>query len=107
MTKVGKILVFFNLIFSLIVGAFVVLVYISQTHWAHDYQALQRQYEVANAQVAQYQKEAQAAKDYTKELDEKLLGELELSKMVGAAPNEDVAAKLKKYKDTLKAALAD
>jgi hypothetical protein len=107
MTKVGKVLVFFNLIFSVVVGAFVVMVYISQTHWAHDYADLQHQYEVAQAQVAQYQKEAQAASDYTSELDKKVLSDAQVAKMIGATGGEDVTAKLKKYKDTLTAALAD
>lgn len=107
MTAVGKILVFFNLIFSLIVGAFVVTVYIAQTHWAAEYKDLSNRYTVSEASNAAYQKQLKEANDYTKELDSKVLGEAELAKLAGIKADDDVTAKLKKLKDTLKAAIAD
>ncbi len=61
MTAVGKILVFFNLIFSLVVGAFVVTVYISQTHWVAEYNQLKERYVVADASNAAYQAELKKA----------------------------------------------
>ena len=42
MTKVGKILVFFNLVFSMVVGAFAVLDYTARTHWVTKYKELGR-----------------------------------------------------------------
>jgi hypothetical protein len=82
MTAVGKILVFFNLIFSLIVGAFVVTVYIAQTHWAAEYKDLSDRYAVSEASNAAYQNQQ-------KQID------------------GDAAAKVKKFEDALKAAVAD
>lgn len=82
MTAVGKILVFFNLIFSLIVGAFVVTVYIAQSHWAAEYKELSDRYAVSEASNAAYQSQQ-------KQID------------------GDADAKAKKTADTLKAAVAD
>lgn len=55
MTIFGKILVFINLIFSLVVGALVVVVYITRTNYAAEYDKLTKRYEVSqyNAQQAQ------------------------------------------------------
>jgi galactokinase len=84
MTAVGKILVFFNLIFSLIVGAFVVTVYISQAHWASAYKDLSERNQVVEASVAQYQNDAKKTADY-----------------------DDLKAKLQAVTATVKAAQAD
>ncbi len=40
MTAVGKILVFLNLVFSLVVGAFVIMIYLARTHWVDEYKKL-------------------------------------------------------------------
>ena len=38
MTAVGKILVFLNLLFSLLVSGFVVVVFVTRTNWRVEYQ---------------------------------------------------------------------
>ena len=83
MTAVGKILVFFNLIFSLIVGAFVVTVYISQTHWAAEYNNLKQRYEVADASNLAYQQELKKASDYAKDFNDQVLRDGDLEKAAG------------------------
>jgi len=57
MTIVGKILVFINLLFSLIVGALVTMVYVSRTHWAHGFENLQKNYAIATASERAYKDE--------------------------------------------------
>ena len=109
MTAVGKILVFFNLIFSLIVGAFVVTVYISQTHWAAEYNDLKKRDEVADASNAAYQQELKKASDYAKAFNDQVLsdGELRNDKDIGFKDSDDAPTKLKKIKDFIKAAHKD
>jgi len=46
MTVVGKILVFLNLVFSLVVGAFAVMDYTARTHWSDAYKTLNARYDV-------------------------------------------------------------
>src|SRR4051812_30495491 len=43
MTTVGKILVFLNLVFSLVVGAFAVIDYTARTHWKDAYEKVAAQ----------------------------------------------------------------
>jgi hypothetical protein len=62
MTAVGKILVFINLIFSLIVGGFVIAVYTARTHWESEYKKLEARYTVAQAS----ERAAQSATDEAK-----------------------------------------
>ena len=111
MTKVGKILVFFNLIFSLVVGAFVVVVYISQRHWAADYNDLAQRYQVVDASNAAYQKQLQQAQDYSNlfntEVLNKIASDKDLNEKIGLQPSDNAAAKLDKIKATLAAALKD
>jgi len=47
MTVVGKILVFLNLVFSLVVGAFAVMDYTARTQWADAYDQLKKRNDVA------------------------------------------------------------
>ena len=49
MTVVGKILVFLNLVFSLVVGAFAVMDYTARTHWADGFKTLNDRYVVLQA----------------------------------------------------------
>ncbi len=105
MTAVGKILVFFNLIFSLVVGAFVVFTYISQTHWAHDYNDLAQRFAVVDASNAAYQKQHQQDQDYAKDFNDKVLKDGTLEKMAGLQASDTVPEKLDKIKKTLTAAL--
>jgi hypothetical protein len=61
MTAVGKILVFVNLLFSLAVGAFVVMIYVARTHWVDEYNKLRQQHEIALADAKTYRSEAEKA----------------------------------------------
>jgi hypothetical protein len=61
MTAVGKILVFLNLVFSLVVGAFVIMVYLARTHWVQEYDKLKGVVTVLQASEATYKVEAQKA----------------------------------------------
>lgn len=58
MTAVGKILVFLNLVFSLVVGAFVIMIYLARTHWVDEYKKLESQNTVLAASAKTYQAEA-------------------------------------------------
>jgi len=107
MTAVGKILVFFNLIFSLVVGAFVVTVYISQTHWVAEYNDLKKRYEVADASNAAYQAELKKANDYTQTFSDRYLANAKLEKQANFKADDSLEVKLKKIMDTVDAALAD
>jgi len=53
MTAVGKTLVFVNLVFSLLVGALVVMVYVARTNWADGFTKLKDRYDIANAERTQ------------------------------------------------------
>src|SRR3954454_20327321 len=57
MTLVGKILVFLNLVFSLVVGAFAVMDYTARTHWADYATKLKSQNEVLRASSESARKE--------------------------------------------------
>ncbi len=107
MTAVGKILVFFNLIFSLVVGAFVVTVYISQTHWVAEYNDLKKRYEVESASLAAYQAEAKQASDYSQKFSDKYLADAELEKEAGIKAGDTLEDKLKKIKSVVKNSIND
>jgi hypothetical protein len=62
MTAVGKILVFLNLVFSLVVGGFVVAIYVARAHWVEEYKKLEDQNRVLVASAKTYQSEADKAK---------------------------------------------
>ncbi|HTU93424.1 MAG TPA: hypothetical protein VMF69_25315 [Gemmataceae bacterium] len=62
MTAVGKILVFLNLVFSLVVGAFVVMIYLARTHWVDEYKKLEARNTVLAADARTYQSELEKAK---------------------------------------------
>jgi len=62
MTVVGKILVFLNLVFSLVVGGFVAFAYAARTHWVEEYKKLQAQNTVLAADARTYQSELEKAK---------------------------------------------
>ncbi|HTU20050.1 MAG TPA: hypothetical protein VMG10_18440 [Gemmataceae bacterium] len=61
MTAVGKILVFLNLVFSLVVGAFVIMIYLARTHWVDTDKKLRNENTVLAASARTYQAEAQKA----------------------------------------------
>lgn len=58
MTAVGKILVFLNLVFSLVVGAFVIMIYLARTHWVDELNKFKNQNTVLEASARTYQAEA-------------------------------------------------
>jgi uncharacterized phage infection (PIP) family protein YhgE len=62
MTAVGKILVFLNLVFSLVVGGFVAFAYAARTHWVEEYKKLQAQNTVLAADARTFQSEMEKAK---------------------------------------------
>lgn len=61
MTAVGKILVFLNLVFSLVVGGFVIFTYVARVHWVESDKAKDNQIAILNANTKTYQAEAQKA----------------------------------------------
>jgi hypothetical protein len=63
MTAVGKILVFLNLVFSLVVGAFVIMIYLARTHWVDEYKKLENQNTVLAASARTYQAQALRAQE--------------------------------------------
>ena len=72
MTVVGKILVFLNLVFSLVVGAFAVMDYTARTHWVDGYNTLKSRYEVLQAVSTTYKTEADKLAKEKEDLYEKL-----------------------------------
>jgi cell shape-determining protein MreC len=49
MTILGKILVFVNLVFSLVTGALAIIVYVTQNNWADGFDKLKNNYQVSEA----------------------------------------------------------
>jgi myosin heavy subunit len=58
MTVLGKTLVFFNLVFSIITGALVLMVFSARTNWQVAAKKFESELQVAQASVQAYQKEA-------------------------------------------------
>jgi hypothetical protein len=73
MTHVGKILVFFNLLFSLAVGALTVLNFTARTHWVDGYNKLSNRTQIAEASVASYKQQNQALQDERQALFDKIV----------------------------------
>jgi hypothetical protein len=103
MTIVGKILVFINLIFSLLVGVLVIVSYTARTHWADEYKKLSNRYQVALASNQAYEAEAknvavQADKqtDAIKTQLTKLQGDLEAQITVGKGLAEELQKQKRK-----------
>ncbi len=61
MTIYGKILIFMNLVFSLLTGAFIVTAYVNRTNWKAAYDQLDKNYKVAEANADAYYAEAKEA----------------------------------------------
>jgi len=72
MTTVGKLLVFLNLVFSLVVGAFAVMDYTARTHWADAYKKLETQYKVSEGTALNYKSEADRLYKQQADLNDKL-----------------------------------
>ena len=62
MTILGKILVFVNLLFSLVTGALVIMVYVTQNNWVDGFEKLKKNYQVSEANSRMYAQEAVEAK---------------------------------------------
>lgn len=102
MTAVGKILVFINLIFSLIVGGFVIAVYTARTHWESEYKKLEARYQVARAsETAAQNAAAQTQRDAKAEVDKvkSELGRVQSDLEMQITTNNDL---LKKNSDLVK-----
>lgn len=104
MTAVGKILVFINLLFSLLVGGLVTMVYVARTHWVAEFAKLDAQYKIAVASEQTYKAEADksqkdadlrvaSAKDQMKTSQEALAKALERIKTM----RDDNAAQDRKF----------
>ena len=72
MTVVGKILVFLNLVFSLVVGAFAVMDYTARTHWVDGFNTLKARYDVLQSVSNTYRSEADRLTKEKQDLYEKL-----------------------------------
>ena len=59
MTTLGKILIFFVLLFSVLVGYLVIMDFTARTHWAAGFEDLQKKYTVSEASNRAYQEENQ------------------------------------------------
>jgi myosin heavy subunit len=86
MTAVGKILVFVNLLFSLMVGGFIIMVYIARTNWADNYKNLEARYKALAAEADSTRAEAQ-------EIRTKVAQEIDALKAANKKLTEDLVAK--------------
>jgi len=103
MTALGKILVFVNLVFSLIVAGLIVVVYIARTNWAAGYADYQKSYQAADASLKATQAEAQEAQRNLAKRIQELQGQaaaaqtaLETEKAAKAAADRAVEEERKK-----------
>jgi cell division protein FtsB len=88
MTIVGKILAFFVLVFSVIVGVLGAFNYAARTHWAKGYDDLAKRYKVATASASAYQQEAEKLGKEKQALNDKLMALA--GPRAGLKPGEDV-----------------
>jgi hypothetical protein len=77
MTMYGKILVFLNLVFSLVTGIFIITAYVNRTNWKAAYDQLDKNYKVAEANADAYYAEANEAKKRADEEVKRIKGELD------------------------------
>jgi len=76
MSGVGKILVFVNLLFSLVVGAFIIMVYIARTNWVANYHELENRYKAQTAELDTVRTDAQDVRTKTDQEVAKVQAEL-------------------------------
>lgn len=104
MTAVGKLLVFLNLVFSLVVGTFAVFDYTARTHWADAYKKVEASNAVLQGTVAAYKTEAERLSKEKADLNDTLVAaagkDLEL-KGDGAAVARLAARRLTENKTKL------
>lgn len=77
MTVLGKTLVFFNLVFSLITAALVLMVFSARTNWVTAAKKFEDELKTAQASAQAYQKEAQEARQGANERVDAVAKELE------------------------------
>lgn len=75
MTVVGKILVFLNLVFSLVVGGFAVVDYAARTHWAEAYAKVKDQNDKLRGAAETYKRDSDQLAKEKSDLYEKLNSE--------------------------------
>jgi len=75
MTIVGKILVFMNLIFSLVVGSFALVDYSSRTHWAKGFRDLEGKFKIISASAEAFKRESDDLRKEKTDLYDKLVAE--------------------------------
>jgi hypothetical protein len=97
MTAVGKTFVILNLVFSLFVGAMVLVIYLAQAHWAAENRDLTTKLTAANASNQAYQDELKKVVDYVQ-------SDADLAKTAGFDKDDKPAEKLTKVSTALKAA---
>jgi hypothetical protein len=96
MTTLGKILVFVNLVFSLVTGALIVMVFVTRTNWKAGFETLKQRYDAAVANAETWKSEIDKAK--------KNLGD---SYTTLKQEYDGQAKKLTEAQDTIKAREAD
>jgi hypothetical protein len=89
MSVVGKLLVFLNLVFSLVVGTFAVMDYTARTHWKDSHDKISAQLAIEKGTSASYRAEAERFSKERAELNEKLRAAL--GKEFEVTRPEDVA----------------
>jgi hypothetical protein len=101
MTVVGKILVFIVLIFSVFIGALLVMDYTKRTEWADLYTKLKGRYDMAVASEKAYKDEVVATKDAADKLVKEAEARREKAKKDLDAL-EDIVKDVRKERDVLK-----
>src|SRR5579875_3175702 len=91
MTAVGKILVFLNLVFSVVVGGFVAFAYAARTHWVSEYKKLEAQNSVLAADARTYQSELEKVKQEANAQIDKIKAELKSAQQDLEAANRVIA----------------
>lgn len=80
MTTLGKILVFANLVFSLLTGALIIMVYTTRTNWAVGHAQMKKSFDVSQAQVRALAEEVKAVR---------AKGDAEISRLRGEVKDRD------------------
>jgi hypothetical protein len=105
MTVLGKTLVFFNLLFSIITGALVLMVFSARTNWQVATKKFEAELQVAQASVQAYQKEAADTRQAAQEEVAKVKAELDNTKgQLAQAQGRQKQDDDKYLKETLKVA---
>jgi hypothetical protein len=103
MTVLGKTLVFFNLVFSILTGALVLMVFSARTNWQVAAKKLSDEIQIAQASVTAYQKEAADTRQAAQEEVAKVKAELDNTKgQLASALNHQKDNDDKYVKETIK-----